>query len=66
MPEFVKSVNVIGLHSQFDFSCEFQEGVNVIYGRNGTGKTTLLHISANVLNKDFVRFAALESVCKQM
>lgn len=60
MPEFVKSVNVIGLHSQFDFSCSFQEGVNVIYGRNGTGKTTLLHIIANVLNKDFVRFVALE------
>ncbi len=60
MPEFVKSVDVTGLHSQFDFSCSFQEGVNVIYGRNGTGKTTLLHIIANVLNKDFIRFAALE------
>ena len=60
MSEFVKSVNVIGLHGQFDFSCKFQEGVNVIYGKNGTGKTTLLHIIANVLNRDFIRFAALE------
>lgn len=60
MSEFVKSVNVIGLHGQFDFSCNFQEGVNVIYGKNGTGKTTLLHIIANVLNRDFIRFAALE------
>lgn len=60
MSEFVKSVDVVGLHRQFDFSCSFQEGVNVIYGKNGTGKTTLLHIIANVLNKEFVRFAALE------
>ena len=60
MSEFVKSVNVIGLHGQFDFFCNFQEGVNVIYGKNGTGKTTLLHIIANVLNRDFTRFAALE------
>jgi len=60
MSEFVKSVDIVGLHRQFDFSCSFQEGVNVIYGKNGTGKTTLLHIIANVLNKDFVRFAALE------
>jgi ABC-type lipoprotein export system ATPase subunit len=60
MSEFVKLVNVIGLHGQFDFFCEFQEGVNVIYGKNGTGKTTLLHIIANVLNRDFIRFVALE------
>ena len=60
MSEFVKSLNVTGLHGQFDFSCNFQEGVNVIYGKNGTGKTTLLHIIANVLNRDFIRFAALE------
>jgi ABC-type lipoprotein export system ATPase subunit len=60
MSEFVKSVSVKGLHGQFDLSCKFQEGVNVIYGRNGTGKTTLLHIISNVLNKDFLRFVALE------
>ena len=60
MSEFVKSVTVKGLHGQFDFSCDFEEGVNIIYGKNGTGKTTLLHIIANVLNRDFMRFLALD------
>lgn len=59
MTNFVSSVEIIGLHGQFDLSCQFHEGVNVVYGKNGTGKTTLLHIIANVLNKNFMRFAAL-------
>jgi ABC-type lipoprotein export system ATPase subunit len=60
MPNFVKSLNIVGLHGQFDISCELQDGVNVIFGKNGTGKTTLLHVIANVLNRDFIRFSALE------
>lgn len=59
MSEYIKSVQAIGVHGQFDFFCNFQEGVNIIYGKNGTGKTTLLHILANVVNRDFIRFAAL-------
>jgi len=51
---------MVGLHGQFDYSCQFQEGINVVYGRNGSGKTTLLHVLANVLNGDYLRFAALD------
>jgi ABC-type lipoprotein export system ATPase subunit len=59
MPTYVKSVQVTGLHGRFDLKQTFLPGVNILYGKNGTGKTTLLHILANVLNGDFKRFAYL-------
>jgi len=44
----------------YDFEHEFQDGVNVLYGRNSVGKTTLLHILANALTGSFDRFAHLQ------
>ncbi|MEZ5537055.1 MAG: AAA family ATPase [Thiolinea sp.] len=32
----------------------------MFYGQNGTGKSTLLHIIANIVNCDFIRFAFIE------
>lgn len=55
----IKSVEVLGLHDQFKFSLELNPTLNIIYGKNGKGKTTLLHILANALELDFERFASL-------
>lgn len=52
----IASVAVERLHDQFDVAINFNPGLNVIYGKNGLGKTTLLHILANVLELDFRRF----------
>ncbi len=60
MPEFVKSIEVIGLFNRFDIKQVFQPGINIFYGRNGAYKTTLLHILANALNGDYERFINLE------
>lgn len=60
MPTFVKSIRALGLYGRFDIEQEFETGVNILYGRNGTGKTTLLHVLANALNGDFDRFAYLD------
>lgn len=42
MPRYVKHIEAEGVLGRFDIDQEFQEGVNVLYGKNGTGKTTLL------------------------
>lgn len=60
MPHFIKNIEAEGILGRFDIYQEFQEGVNVLFGRNGTGKTTLLHILANLLNGDYKRFAFIE------
>jgi energy-coupling factor transporter ATP-binding protein EcfA2 len=57
MANAIRYVKALGIHERFDLELEFQSGVNILYGKNGTGKTTLLHILANILNGDFERFA---------
>ena len=59
MDTYVKSINIKKLFGRFNYRQEFNQGVNVLFGRNGRGKTTLLHILANALNGEFERFAFL-------
>lgn len=56
---YLKSIKAIGIHGRYDFIQDFHEGVNILYGLNGTGKTTFLHIISNLLNGDLERFAFL-------
>ncbi|MBD7923725.1 AAA family ATPase [Xanthomonas bonasiae] len=56
----VESIYILGLHDQFDVHLSFDEGLNIIYGKNGRGKTTILHVLANVLERDFSRFLHLQ------
>ena len=55
----IASVLVEGLHDQLDVELSFNPGLNIIYGKNGRGKTTLLHLIANALELDFARFSNL-------
>ena len=57
--QYVKKVSAENLHGRFNLEQEFTPDINVLHGRNGTGKTTLLHVLANALNGDFSRFAFL-------
>ncbi|CAN5640343.1 AAA family ATPase [soil metagenome] len=56
----VRSIEINGLYGRHDIKLEFDPHVNIIYGKNGTGKTTVLHVLANFLKGDFARFAHLE------
>ena len=56
----ITKVEIRGLHNRFDIVQEFQEGLNIIYGHNGKGKTSLLHIISNLLNGDYQRFTSLK------
>ena len=59
MAQFIKHISATGLHGRFDLALDFEDGVNIVYGRNGSGKTTLLHILANAVNLDLLRFVNL-------
>lgn len=57
---YIKEVRVQGLHGQLDVEMQLGPGLNVIYGKNGRGKTTMLHLMANLLELDFERFRFLQ------
>ena len=53
-------LEVDGLHNQFDVNINFNSDLNIIYGKNGKGKTTILHLIANLLEFDFDRFSYIK------
>ena len=57
---YIKRVELKGIHKKYDLDISFNESLNILYGHNGTGKSTLIHIIANIANCDFIRFAFLE------
>lgn len=57
---WLKSITIEGLHKSIDLHTEFHPGINVIYGKNGVGKTTMLHMLSNFCNMDFGRFKNVE------
>ncbi|CAN7535733.1 AAA family ATPase [Variovorax paradoxus] len=56
----ISKISVQGLHDQFDVDLSFNPGLNIIYGKNGRGKTTMLHLLANAIELDFKRFSYLQ------
>jgi len=56
----IRRVELEGIHKRYNLDIEFTSSLNILYGQNGTGKSTLIHIIANIANCDFIRFAFLE------
>lgn len=56
---FTRRIKVKGLHGRISFDVSLNPDLNIIYGKNGLGKTTLLHIIANVAEGDLYRFSYL-------
>lgn len=48
----IHSVRINNFWHRFNAACEFNEDVNIIIGRNGTGKTTFMNILHSVLAVD--------------
>ncbi|WP_447573860.1 AAA family ATPase, partial [Acinetobacter baumannii] len=46
-----KAKKVFGI---FDFNIDFNQDINLIIGKNGTGKTTLLKIIIAIFSKDYI------------
>lgn len=56
----VRSVVIQDLHRYLNINLTFNPSLNVIYGKNGKGKTTVLHILSNIMELDFDRFVYLQ------
>jgi predicted ATP-binding protein involved in virulence len=56
----LRNIEAILLYGHFYLKHTFVNGVNIVYGDNGGGKTTLLNILTNALNGNFNRFVFLE------
>ncbi|MGD1702602.1 AAA family ATPase [Dapis sp. BLCC M229] len=60
MSVYIKHLEGKGIYGIFDINLDFHQGINVLFAKNGKGKTTLLHIIANLLNEDYERFAFID------
>lgn len=51
----IKSLEIVGLNGieGNDIKLEFNEGLTIIVGKNGTGKTTILNILNSIITKSF-------------
>lgn len=57
----IKKIEIKNLHHRFDIELNnLSPGLNVVHAENGAGKTTVLHIIANLLNGDLKRFLYLD------
>ena len=52
----IKHVRLQKMHGHQTCEVDLYPGLNIIYGMNGTGKTTLLHVIVNLLDLDLERF----------
>ena len=59
MNQYIRRLVVDGLYGRFDIDISFSDGVNIVHGANGTGKTSVLHILTNAANLDLPRFSQL-------
>ncbi|PWC10084.1 AAA family ATPase [Brenneria corticis] len=48
----INSVLINGFWQRFNANCHFNDDVNIIIGRNGTGKTTFMNILHSILSVD--------------
>lgn len=56
----IRSIEANFLYGHFHLKHNFIDGINILYGDNGGGKTTLLNILTNALNGNFNRFSYLD------
>jgi predicted ATP-binding protein involved in virulence len=59
MKSSISNVSILGLHDRQDIEVKLHPGLNIIHGKNGSGKTTFLHILANISEGDIGRFCCI-------
>jgi len=59
-PTYISSIRFSGVHGHQLLEADFKPGLNILHGKNGTGKTTLLHILANAIEGDLLRFCSIQ------
>ncbi|MDW8649617.1 AAA family ATPase [Streptococcus suis] len=46
---YIKSMNISKLHGIYNYNIEFNEDITILYGENGSGKTTILAMLESIL-----------------
>jgi predicted ATP-dependent endonuclease of OLD family len=57
---YIKSVEIIGFWSKYTAKMNFQEDINILIGKNGTGKTNFMNLLQAVLRVDTKMLSELE------
>lgn len=60
MSQAIREVSISGLYGQHNLKATLNPQLNIIHGKNGSGKTTFLHILANLVDGDIERFCHIE------
>ncbi|MFC1454758.1 AAA family ATPase [Candidatus Undinarchaeota archaeon] len=60
LPAMVKSVRIRNIGTIKDLKLDFKKGVNVIDGRNGTGKTTVLNAIAYAFDQPLGKYSPIK------
>ena len=55
-PVSITYICVSGLYGHQELELRLLPGLNLVHGKNGSGKTTILHMLANILEGDLQRF----------
>lgn len=56
---YIKNIKILGLFKYLNYDIPLFNGINIIHGINGKGKTTILNIITNILNGDLTKFYQL-------
>lgn len=57
---YLQHIHLEGMHNRYKLDIDFNSTLSILHGQNGTGKTTLLHVIANIANCDFLRFSFID------
>ena len=60
MSDALKEVSINGLYGRHNLRATLNPQLNIIHGKNGSGKTTFLHILANLVDGDIERFCHID------
>ena len=55
----IANVQIIGIHGDQNIDQDLVSGLNILHAKNGAGKTTFLHVIANLFKHDIERFCHL-------
>lgn len=57
---YIKSLEITKLHKVYNYNIEFNEDITILYGENGSGKTTILSILESILTTNISNLFAFE------
>ena len=51
----IKKIQISGLHGYFDYDINLNEDISLLYGKNGSGKTTVLNLIEFIIGGEFYK-----------